>query len=423
MKVDQFIACALIAAIAISPVHAQSAARKAKPATTTTAAPLRFVVAPTGNEARYRVREQLAGFDLPNDAVGVTHEVTGVLIVNPGGGVQTDSSRIVVGLKTLKSDKDRRDGFVQRRVLETDKFPTVELVPTTFLGLDDASRVRVSDELRPRRRADSAWRVASDHMESHGAFRRGRCGGNGNHRVHVQGLRSRSTQGARCAERRRHDQARVRLPLHTGARRRVISRRHSLHRSLVRGLTSEIVDLGRMKLIKVAFVAAIASGCPPPQSTRWLRRRFHRSPAIRASAVCAPPYRRRAWCRGVRSSAEVLLCALHRVADQRYEVRLVARLDAGWEAALADQLSSGSAAGDRRVGSWIRGDARWRSAPAVHSLPARVWRSRASAGHSGKSGAHLRRRAHGRDGTRCRAPSQRRGAKPLRRHSVRRGRR
>jgi polyisoprenoid-binding protein YceI len=38
-------------------------------------------------------------------------------------------------MKTLKSDKDRRDGFVQRRVLETDKFPTVELVPKTFLGL------------------------------------------------------------------------------------------------------------------------------------------------------------------------------------------------------------------------------------------------------------------------------------------------
>jgi len=29
-------------------------------------------LAPAGNEARYRVREQLAGVDLPNDAVGVT---------------------------------------------------------------------------------------------------------------------------------------------------------------------------------------------------------------------------------------------------------------------------------------------------------------------------------------------------------------
>lgn len=131
MRVDQCIACALSAAIAVSSAQAQTT-KKAKPAPPPT---LRFVVAPTGNEARYRVREQLAGFDLPNDAVGVTHEVTGMLVVNGSGVVVGDSSRIVVGLKTLKSDKDRRDGFVQRRVLETDKFPTVELAPKTFLGL------------------------------------------------------------------------------------------------------------------------------------------------------------------------------------------------------------------------------------------------------------------------------------------------
>jgi polyisoprenoid-binding protein YceI len=136
MRVDQFIACALSAAIVVSPIHAQTA-HKAKPAAASTAvaAPIRYVVAATGNEARYRVREQLAGFDLPNDAVGITREVSGLLVVNPGGSILTDSSRIVVGVKTLKSDKDRRDGFVQRRVLETDKFPTVELVPKTFLGL------------------------------------------------------------------------------------------------------------------------------------------------------------------------------------------------------------------------------------------------------------------------------------------------
>ena len=34
----------------------------------------RYVVAPTGNEARYRVREQLVGFDLPNDRCGRVRE-------------------------------------------------------------------------------------------------------------------------------------------------------------------------------------------------------------------------------------------------------------------------------------------------------------------------------------------------------------
>jgi polyisoprenoid-binding protein YceI len=98
-------------------------------------APLRYVVAPTGNEARYRVREQLVGVDLPNDAVGVSRDITGLLVVEPNGTVVGDSSRIVVNISNIKSDKDRRDGFVKRRTLETDKFPTVELAPRTFRGL------------------------------------------------------------------------------------------------------------------------------------------------------------------------------------------------------------------------------------------------------------------------------------------------
>jgi polyisoprenoid-binding protein YceI len=98
------------------------------------AAPIRFVIGPAGNEARYRVREQLVGVDLPNDAIGVTHDVTGRILAFDDGRVVLDSSRIVVNVTTLKSDKDRRDGFIKRRTLETEKFPTVELVPTSVRG-------------------------------------------------------------------------------------------------------------------------------------------------------------------------------------------------------------------------------------------------------------------------------------------------
>jgi len=97
--------------------------------------PLRFVVAPTGNEARYRVREQLVNLDLPNDAVGVTHEITGVLLVNPNGTIVTDSSRIVVNVAALKSDKDRRDKYIKEHTMETAKYPTVEIVPKSFAGI------------------------------------------------------------------------------------------------------------------------------------------------------------------------------------------------------------------------------------------------------------------------------------------------
>ena len=98
-------------------------------------ASLHFVVAPTGNEARYRVREQLISFDLPNDAVGVTHAITGGVTVTPTGTIIGDSSRIIVNLTNLKSDKDRRDKFIKGRTLDINKFPTVTLVPKSFVGL------------------------------------------------------------------------------------------------------------------------------------------------------------------------------------------------------------------------------------------------------------------------------------------------
>ncbi len=94
-----------------------------------------FVVAEDGNTARYRVREQLAGFDLPNDAVGETSVVSGSIALDKSGKVIPEASRIVVGIASLKSDKDRRDNYLRRRVLEPDSFPTVELAVTKISGI------------------------------------------------------------------------------------------------------------------------------------------------------------------------------------------------------------------------------------------------------------------------------------------------
>src|SRR5581483_9748652 len=60
-----------------------------------------LVIAPQGNEARYRVREQLASFDFPSDAVGATQNVTGGILVGLDGKVVPDSSRFDVDLRTL----------------------------------------------------------------------------------------------------------------------------------------------------------------------------------------------------------------------------------------------------------------------------------------------------------------------------------
>ena len=107
---------------------------------TTPSAPLaanavRYAVAPSGNVARYRVREQLMGRDLPNNAVGETREVSGALAFDDKGALVPSGSRLTVRTGTFKSDSDRRDGYVRNRLLQSEQHPTVELAPAAARGL------------------------------------------------------------------------------------------------------------------------------------------------------------------------------------------------------------------------------------------------------------------------------------------------
>ena len=96
----------------------------------------RYVVAPTGNEARYRVQEKIVGVDIPNyEAIGKTQAVTGAIVFDQAGRLVPAQSRITIDVTGLKSDQERRDGAVQRRILETEKHPTVVLAPTAIRGL------------------------------------------------------------------------------------------------------------------------------------------------------------------------------------------------------------------------------------------------------------------------------------------------
>ena len=90
----------------------------------------------SGSEASYRVREQLAFLDFPNDAVGVTQEVEGKLVLGPDGTVSPEDSLIRVDLSTLQSDEDRRDNYVRNRTLGTSQYPHTEFVPTAISGLE-----------------------------------------------------------------------------------------------------------------------------------------------------------------------------------------------------------------------------------------------------------------------------------------------
>lgn len=94
-----------------------------------------YVIVPESSEARYRVTEQLANVSLPNDAVGVTSEVTGSIWIDDAGEVLPES-KIVVGLSALQSDESRRDRFIKENTLQTDQYPNAVFVPTELRGLE-----------------------------------------------------------------------------------------------------------------------------------------------------------------------------------------------------------------------------------------------------------------------------------------------
>ena len=96
---------------------------------------IRFVLAPTGNAVRYRVRERLVGRDLPNDAVGETKSITGGIAFDASGKVIRQESKFVVNAETFVSDEDRRDGYVRGRLLDTKQYPSIELAPTEVRGV------------------------------------------------------------------------------------------------------------------------------------------------------------------------------------------------------------------------------------------------------------------------------------------------
>jgi polyisoprenoid-binding protein YceI len=88
-----------------------------------------------GSTASYRVQEQLAGINFPSEAVGTSTALTGTIFLKPDGSIDSNQSKLSFDLRTLKSDQDMRDGYIQKRTLETDKFPTADFVATKIQGV------------------------------------------------------------------------------------------------------------------------------------------------------------------------------------------------------------------------------------------------------------------------------------------------
>jgi polyisoprenoid-binding protein YceI len=106
---------------------------------------IKLVVAPTGNETRFKVNETLVGMELPNDAIGRTGRITGALVVQPNGQIVTAESRFEVELDSLVSDQANRDRYIKTNTLATAQFPKAVFVPSSAKGLP--ARIPVAQDL------------------------------------------------------------------------------------------------------------------------------------------------------------------------------------------------------------------------------------------------------------------------------------
>ena len=84
--------------------------------------------------AQYKVREQLAKFNFPTDAIGKTQDVSGTIAFKQDGSVDQSVSKFVVGLASLQTDQSMRDNYVRRSILQTDQYPQAVFVPTQADG-------------------------------------------------------------------------------------------------------------------------------------------------------------------------------------------------------------------------------------------------------------------------------------------------
>ena len=81
--------------------------------------------------------EQLARRDLPNDAIGVTGQVEGLIVLDGSGAIDQENSEIVVMLESLESDEPRRDNYLRTRTsIGSPEFPKAVFIPQEVSGLD-----------------------------------------------------------------------------------------------------------------------------------------------------------------------------------------------------------------------------------------------------------------------------------------------
>ncbi|MBA2449658.1 MAG: YceI family protein, partial [Chloroflexi bacterium] len=86
------------------------------------------------SEARYVAREKFVDRPFPNDAIGITKDVTGEIQLEQPNLLRGRILQLRVDLRTLASDSGQRDRIVRGEVLQTDQYPYAEFRSTEVAG-------------------------------------------------------------------------------------------------------------------------------------------------------------------------------------------------------------------------------------------------------------------------------------------------
>jgi polyisoprenoid-binding protein YceI len=92
-----------------------------------------YTIAGDKSQAKVTVNEKLANLPSPSDAVLTTNAVQGQLLLGPDTK-PVEGAKIMVDMRTLKSDKTQRDNFVRTNTLHADQFPLAMYVITGVDG-------------------------------------------------------------------------------------------------------------------------------------------------------------------------------------------------------------------------------------------------------------------------------------------------
>lgn len=96
------------------------------PAASTTMAT--FVIDPAQSQVRFYIDEELLG--QPKRVEGINSQVAGEVAVNLGNFAEISFSPITIGADGFVTDSDKRNGAINRFVLQTSEYPTLTFTPT-----------------------------------------------------------------------------------------------------------------------------------------------------------------------------------------------------------------------------------------------------------------------------------------------------